>query len=415
MGLDLGLERAGIKSTLAIDIDPLCCATLRANRPDLDVWEADVDNLDGDTIRKRRPRARNVFLMVGGPPCQSFSPGGKRAALSDSRGNLIYSYLRLVDQLKPRYFILENVAHIVTAALKHRPIAQRPGKNWNLSSYHDSSKNRDDSVASMEPEELSGSAIRQVFADMCNLGYSLDFGVVNAADFGAPQRRFRFIMLGARQGPPPLLPCPTRGEHAPNPTAWATVRDAIFDLRHNPGPHSEYTPPVARYFALVPPGGNWRQLPKKLQREALGDAAYEAGGGKTGFFRRLAWDAPAPTITGRANRKGSAVCHPEFTRPLSVRESARLQGFPDNWDFEGSMSDQYVQVGNAVPVYLGTAVANAVLHHFTTHGRRRRTTAPDIDTLLARACANLRATARNKRGGRNQLTFFPTLFAESSL
>lgn len=407
MGLDLGLELAGIQPTLAVEVNPVYCSTARLNRPALDVWEADVNELDGDSLHRRRPRHRDVFMMVGGPPCQSFSPGGKRAALSDPRGNLIYSYLRLIEQVQPRYFVLENVANILTAALKHRPIAERPGKNWNLSSYHDSPTNGDESAPAMQPDELSGSAIRQIFADVNQLGYSITFGVLDSSEFGAPQKRFRFIMLGARRGPSPAIPQATRGEHSRDGLACSTVRQAIYDLRNCPGPHSEYTPEVAQYFALVPPGGNWRQLPKELQREALGTAAFKAGGGKTGFYRRLAWDAPAPTITGRANRKGSAVCHPEQTRPLSVRECARLQGFPDEWKFEGSMSDQYMQVGNAVPVCLGHAVGSTILEHFKTHARSTTNAAPDVEIMLGRAIAKLRASARNKRGGdANQLPLF---------
>lgn len=398
-GLDIGLEQVGLKPTMAVEIDPSCCATIRKNCPDLDVWETDITKLSADDLMKRRGNPAEVFLMVGGPPCQSFSPGGKRAALSDPRGNLIYTYLSLIDKVRPRFFVLENVAHLVTAALKHRPIADRPGKQWNLSRYANGSPTGDDDVAAMEPDELSGSAIRQVLSDISKLGYSWNFSVVNAADYGAPQHRFRLIILGAVKGNHPAIPAPTHGP-ASNPfQPHRTLRDAIFDLRENPGPHSEYTPNMARFFSMVPPGGSWRSLPKKLQREALGDAAYAAGGGKTGFFRRLSWDAPSPTVTGRANRKGSALCHPEEVRPLSVRESARLQGFPDDWMFHGSMSDQYMQVGNAVPIHLGHAVGRAIKiaaignsnHNGFTHKM-------DIENLLNVATTKLRATARNKRG-----------------
>ena len=128
MGLDLGLEAAGIQASLAVEMDATCCATIRHNRPDLDVWETDASVIDADALRVRRGNPDEVFLMVGGPPCQSFSSGGKRAALSDPRGNLIYTYLRLVESVRPKYFVLENVANIVTAAIRHRPIDQQPRK-----------------------------------------------------------------------------------------------------------------------------------------------------------------------------------------------------------------------------------------------------------------------------------------------
>ncbi len=395
MGLDLGLELGGVRSTLAVEVDRSCCETIRHNRPSLDVWEADVTGITSAGLRARVKASYDVFLMVGGPPCQSFSSAGKRAALSDPRGNLIYTYLHLIREVRPRYFVLENVANIVTAATRHRPISERPGKRWNLNSYHGRANVASGSAAAMHPDELSGSAIRRVFEDVAKLGYSVRFSIADAADYGAPQHRLRFVMVGSREGPAPFLPAPTHGPRSASGRPWLTVRDAIADLHGDPGPHSVYTSNVSRYFAMVPSGGNWRSLPPATQREALGAASFAAGGGKTGFFRRLGWDAPSPTITGRANRKGSAMCHPSDTRPLSVRECARLQGFADDWTFSGSMSDQYLQVGNAVPVHLGRAVAEAILtHQGDVRGRRAD---EDFDGMFAKAVATLRASARNKR------------------
>ncbi len=141
-------------------------------------------------------------------------------------------------------------------------------------------------------------------------------------------------------------------------------------------------------FLDGPPGGTWRHLPRHLQEEALGPEAFAAGGGKTGFFRRLSWDSPSPTITGRSNRKASAVCHPDHARPLSVLESARLQGFPDDWQFEGSMSSQYMQVGNAVPISLGMAIGNAIAAHDSAT-RKPAAINLDVEHLLATATARL--------------------------
>ncbi len=409
MGLDLGLEQAGIETTLAIEIDKHCCSTIRQNRPQLDIWETDINTLTPEAILKRHNNPDEVYLMVGGPPCQSFSSGGKRAGLSDPRGNLIYVYLKLIEAIRPRYFALENVANIVTAAVKHRPIAERPGKNWNLSSYNGKSKSSgDDTALPMQADELSGTAIRQLIEDVRKLGYNFSFTVVDAADYGAAQHRFRFILLGSQRGSAPLLPHPTHGEHSEDGTPLRTVRDAIYDLRENPGAHSDYTPDVARYFALVPAGGNWRSLPRELQKEALGEAAFKAGGGKTGFYRRLGWDAPSPTITGRSNRKGSAMCHPEAVRPLSVRECARLQGFPDDWAFSGAMNQHYLQIGNAVPVPLGRAIGQAVLT--ADKQAKRKVSDFDVEAALAAAVRRLRASARNKRTKTKKKPEQPTLF-----
>lgn len=397
-GLDLGLEQAGLHPTLAVEIDKDCCTSLRHNRPLLDIWETDVEKIDASQLAQRRKHKGDVFLMVGGPPCQSFSSGGKRAGLSDPRGNLIYTYLRLIDQVRPKYFVLENVAQLVTAAIRHRPISERPGKVWNLSSFHKSRTQGDFSVPPMEPDELSGSAIRQVFAEMRDLGYTINFSILDSADYGAAQHRYRFVMFGSRENTPVPMPPITHGPLSPTERPWRTLRDAIFDLRETPGSHSQYTSDMAKYFSLVEPGENWRSLPKHMQEDALGSAAYAAGGGKTGFFRRLSWDAPSPTITGRSNRKASAICHPDEIRPLSVHESARLQGFPDDWHFAGSMSSQYMQIGNAVPVQLGAAIGAALITHEHEGRRNGVDSVPDVEMLLASATARLRATARNKRG-----------------
>jgi DNA (cytosine-5)-methyltransferase 1 len=161
---------------------------------------------------------------------------------------------------------------------------------------------------------------------------------------------------------------------------------------------------VQRFFRLVPEGKNWRSLPARLQRIALG-GSWEAGGGKTGFYRRLAWGRPSPTITGRANSKGSALCHPEDDRPLSVRECAAIQGFPNDWKFFGAMNTQYMQVGNAVPVNLGSAIGKAFAE-FHPPGHRRTTT-DSLDAMLEAATARLRAAARNHSARPAQLSCVP--------
>jgi DNA (cytosine-5)-methyltransferase 1 len=391
MGLDLGLEDAGLAPTLAVEIDRTFCATIRANRPELDLIEGDVSKLTGNALRERRRFNGEVFLMAGGPPCQPFSSGGKRAALNDPRGNLIYEYFRLISEVRPRYFVLENVANLTTAALRHRPISERPGKHWSLKHYAGSLNRDEGSVRALEEDEMSGSALRQIIRDATALGYHISFGVVDAADFGAPQHRLRFVMLGSRDHPPAALPIPTHGtvDHP-----YRTVRDAIACLQCDPGPHSEYTDPVKRVFALVPEGGSWRSLPPDVAKAAMGKS-YESGGGKTGFFRRLGWDRPAPTITGRANRKGSAMCHPAEVRPISVREAAALQGFPPEWQFVGAMNSRYMQIGNAVPVQLGLAIGRAILKHDASK-RRNAIRHPDIETMMELAVARLRASARNR-------------------
>jgi DNA (cytosine-5)-methyltransferase 1 len=394
MGLDLGLERAGVAPSFAVEIEPLYCETIRLNRPELNVLQADVTELTAADLVSCAGDGE-VDYMVGGPPCQSFCPGGSRAALSDPRGNLIFEHLRLVSEVRPRRFVLENVSNLLTAAVRHRPIAQRPGRSWNLSSYSrttqpslSASGRAADEPPPLEPDEQSGSALRLLLDTViAEMGYHVTFEIHDSSRFGAPQRRLRFVMVGDRDGPPPLGPSPTHGDGL---LPFTTVREAIGDLVDEPGPGSLYTEAVRRVFDLVPEGGNWRDLPIDVAREAMGEASYAAGGGKTGFFRRLSWEGLAPTITGKANRKGSALCHPSQSRPLSVRECARLQGFPDDWHIAGAVNQQYQQVGNAVPVALGEAIGATLLSSSAT-------CAPNHDTLLSAALAVHRASARNKR------------------
>lgn len=390
LGLDLGLEAAGLEPTLAVELEPVFCDTIRRNRPDVQLLQRDAAALTAAELRRLSGHRGEVDLMVGGPPCQSFSPGGKRAALGDPRGNLILEYLRLVKDVRPRRFVLENVANLVTAAVSHRPISERPGKSWNLASYSRADQSTlftEDGPEPLRPEEQSGSALRLLLdTAVAELGYAVSFGVLDAAGFGAPQRRYRFVMLGDRDGAAPPLPQATHGQGA---IPQRTVRDCIGDLMGDPGPGSQYTDSVREVFELVPEGGNWRDLPADVARAAMGRRSFAAGGGKTGFFRRLAWDQPAPTITGRANRKGSALCHPSDTRPLSVRECARLQGFPDQWTFTGSTNRQYLQVGNAVPVTLGTAIGRAALQDGEAE--------VDHASMVQEAVRVLRASARNRR------------------
>jgi len=402
MGLDLGFELGGLAPTMAVEIDKDCCNTIRTNRPELTLVDRSVSELDADSLRRIRDHSGDVFLMIGGPPCQSFSSGGNRAALSDPRGNLIYEYMRLIGEVRPRFFLFENVANLVTAALRHRKIEDRPGKRWSLKSYNGGKFDHLTDAKPLDADELSGTAIRQILSDFKLLGYKVVFGVLNSADYGAPQHRLRFVMIGSRDGESVSLPDPMYGNSRPGIPQYRTVRHAIWDLMDDPGPHSQYSEQFAAYFRHIPEGGNWRHLPEHLKREAMG-ASYEAGGGKTGFFRRLSWDAPSPTITGKANRKASAICHPSETRPLSVKECARIQGFPDDWRITGSMAAQYQQIGNAVPVNLGSACSRIFAKASENDGGNAASWAFDVDLMLENAVQRLRASARNKKSERSKI------------
>jgi DNA (cytosine-5)-methyltransferase 1 len=391
MGLDLGLEAAGIDTVACCEIDQWCCETIRKNRPEIKIFENSVTQLNPIAVAESVGLDSSAIL-VGGPPCQSFSSAGKRSGLNDSRGNLIFEYFRFVNALKPRAFIFENVGNLLTATLTHRPILLRPGKHWNLARYSRETMAGEDENPNLEASELSGSAFKYLLDELHALNYSLTFGILNSADFGAPQKRIRFCMLGFRDVGASGLPAPTHGD--PPLLPYITLRDAISDLAQSPGAHSVYTERIADIFRRVPPGGNWKNLPIEFQRAALG-GSFEAGGGKTGFMRRLSWDAPAPTLTTKSNRKGTALCHPESDRPLSVNEYKRIQGFPDQWQLLGAMNQQYQQIGNAVPTQLGKALGLKVIHTIADGRKKHELTKSELSLMTESALRKLRSYARN--------------------
>jgi DNA (cytosine-5)-methyltransferase 1 len=391
MGLDLGLEQAGIDTAVCCEIDRWSCDTVRLNRPNLAVLEKSVSDLDPVEVAQAGAVDPRDAILVGGPPCQSFSSAGKRAALNDPRGNLVFEYFRYVKALRPQAFVFENVGNLLTAALLHRPIHLRPGKHWNLAKYSRENLSSADATE-LTDDELSGSAFRHLIDEIHGLDYSITFGILNSADYGAPQKRVRFCMLGFRDVGEMGLPAPTHGELPLRP--YVTLRAAIGDLADAPGAHSIYTDRMADFFRAIPPGGNWRSLSEEMRAEALGGSLL-SGGGKTGFMRRLHWDEPAPTLTTKPNRKGTALCHPDRIRPLSVREYQRIQGFPDTWQLTGAMHPQYQQLGNAVPLQLGKALGQHLLSTLAARRPATRHSKVQLGELTNAALAKLRSYARN--------------------
>ncbi len=340
LGLDLGFERAGFDLRAAVEADRRAAATIRANRPELPLLEARLEHITPAALQRaaRLGRARPT-LVTGGPSCQSFSTAGHRRSLDDDRGNLFRYFVEVVRELRPRFFVMENVPGVLSAAVRHRPLAERgPG------------------FPTLHADEQHGSAIRLILSELRALGYYVVFGVVNAADFGAAQRRMRLIFLGSRDGEDVRLPRPTHAEHPAGGLApWATLRDALDGLNDPEPAFAALSPNVIKLMKSVPPGGNWRHLSAEVQRRAMGKAA-DSWGGRSGFFRRLAWDAPTPALTTNPVSRATMSVHPELDRPLTVGEYARVQGFPDDWSFEGGVRDQYVQIGNAVPLAVSEAI-----------------------------------------------------------
>ncbi|MFL6759458.1 DNA cytosine methyltransferase [Sphingomonas sp.] len=364
MGLDLGLEETGkFELIAAVEKEKSFCDTIRKNQAagrlpkQLRVYEADVSLLDPETILRDCGLKRgDIDLLVGGPPCQSFSTAGRRGSVQDPRGTLLWDFLRFVEGLNPRFFLMENVRGVLSAALRHRQLAQRPDRGGSV----------------LDEDELAGSVVRLFADDLQRIEggpYHMDCFEVNAVNYGAPQLRERALFIGNRYNAVIDFPNPTHGPVAgsqvvdlfggPGLEPWRTLGDAIGHLNDPGDVIMDFSPRKKEFLSLVPPGSNWRSLPEDAQRESMGKAWF-AKGGRSGWWRRLNFDLPCPTLVTMPNHASTSLCHPTETRALTLKEYAAIQEFPADWEICGTASQQYAQVGNAVPVRLG-AVAGTVI------------------------------------------------------
>jgi len=376
-GLDLGLKKAGkgildFRAWVESDLD--CQKSLLANkvaRPDC--LFGDIEAISPHQLMSAAGLERGeTFLLAGGPPCQAFSTAGLRRSIQTTQGRVVNGYFDMVKSLQPRFFLFENVRGLLSAALVHKPLVDRAHPQ---------------EVAEEEEHQLGSVMSKLVLPTFSRLGYEVIFGLLCSADYGTAQIRHRVIILGSRDRelnagkfrkitgramtPLDLVP-PTHHQHAPYPpiSPWRTLRQAIGHLdgaKINGEDSYTYSPERAAIFRRIPAGENWKHVrdnPSKYPKsflETIMGGAIESGGGKEGFWRRLSWDRPVPTLTAQPQQLASSLCHPEFERPLSVMEYAALQDFPSTYKFVGSKSSRYRQIGNAVPVRLAEAVGNALL------------------------------------------------------
>lgn len=370
LGLDLGLETSGFSIRVAVECNRFAAATIKRNRPDLPLIEKRIEDVPTAEILKRAGLSvGDITVVSGGPSCQSFSTAGQRASLADPRGVMFREFVRVIDEARPRFFLMENVRGMLSAAIRHRPLDKRgPGH------------------PRLKADEVLGSAFGLILQELKHLGYFITFDVVNAADYGAPQTRERILLIGSRDGQAITLPRPSHARIASrNTEAWVTLREALNGLVDDAPECPQLSPEEQKYLTLVPPGGNWRDLPKRMHSRALG-AAYVSWGGRSGFCRRLAWDAPAPALPTVPDGRATMLCHPDETRPLTVREYARLQGFPDTWVFDGGTPQKYKQIGNAVPLALGKmagfAIRTALQQPVNTNALGIVTCSPELSEVI---------------------------------
>ena len=307
-GMALGLEKAGFHTLALNEFNHDACETLRKNRPNWNIIEEDIKSLtDKNLLELFSLEEGELDLLSGGAPCQAFSYAGKRLGLEDTRGTLFYYYAIFLKQLKPKMFIFENVKGLLT---------------------HDKGK--------------TYATILNVFM---NEGYKIYKGVLNAWDYDVAQRRERLITVGIRNDLAKRI-----SFQFPKPQEYKPVlKDILLNCPKSDGMY--YSKEKEKIFALVPQGGWWKDIDPDIAKQYM-KSCWDNGGGRTGILRRLSMEEPSLTITTSPAQKTTDRCHPLETRPLTIRESARCQSFPDDWEFVGSISSQYKQIGNAVPVNL---------------------------------------------------------------
>lgn len=342
MGLDLGIEKAGFEIRLACEFDKYCRQTIALNRPNTALL-GDISEYSAADIREAAnlKESDEIDLVMGGPPCQAFSTAGKRKGFNDVRGNVFLKYIDLALELNPSYIVIENVRGLLSCPMEHRPHDQRGPAFPDLST-----------------DELKGGALNFVINRLKAAGYGFSFNLYNSANFGTPQIRERVIIICSRDGKEPPYLTPTHSEKGElGLPRWRDLKSCISNIKKHH--HLNFPEKRLRYYRMLKPGQNWRNLPVELQKEAMGKSYY-SGGGKTGFLRRLAWNKPSPTLVTHPAMPATDLAHPVENRPLSIEEYKRIQEFPDSWELAGPLIQQYKQVGNAVPASLGLAVGKLI-------------------------------------------------------
>ncbi len=310
-GLALGIEKAGFNTIGLIEFDKDATDTLRSNRPNWRVIHDDIANISCLNLEDYFAITKGELdLLSGGAPCQAFSYAGKRLGLNDTRGTLFYHYAVFLEKLQPKMFLFENVRGLLT---------------------HD-----------------KGKTYKTMLSIFEQAGYTMKENqkkILNAWNYGVPQKRERLITIGVRNDLADKINFEFPIPHKYKPI----LRDILLDCPTSEG--TTYSEHKRKIFELVPPGGYWRDIPEDIAKEYM-KSCWDMEGGRTGILRRLSLDEPSLAVLTSPSQKQTDRCHPLEPRPFTIRENARCQTFPDDWVFCGSIGQQYKQVGNAVPVNL---------------------------------------------------------------
>lgn len=335
-GLSLGFEMEGFDILLANEFDQSIATAYKENHKSTNVVVGDITSLDlskvfGEYVNK-------IDVVIGGPPCQGFSQKGKRKTINDERNFLFKHYVEVVKFVKPKYFVMENVPNLLTAE--------------------------------------KGFFLNEIKGLFKGFGYSIRYGVLNAADYGVPQNRRRAIIIGKYLATPPELPLPCKQKV----TIWEAISDLAylesgegeFEQEYQNSPKSDYEKKMRKgskilynhmatkhsalaleRLSLIPPNAGKEVLPK----EHITKSVY------SGTWSRMKKNDVAVTITTRFDTPSSGkFTHPFLNRAITVREAARLQSFPDTFKFIGSKMSQMKQVGNAVPPLLARKIARVIMN-----------------------------------------------------
>ena len=309
-GTALGFSNAGINHVLLNEFDKNAAQALKDNS-DAHGLNWVIDDRDVHDVEFSPYQAE---IMQAGFPCQAFSYAGKSKGFEDTRGTLFFEFARAIHVVQPKIAIGENV----------RGLERHDG----------------------------GRTLKTMLAALDDLGYRVNYKILRAQYLDVPQKRERLIIFAVRKD----LDCPILFPKERD--YFISLKQALEGCPDSEG--QEYPEKKRKVMERVPEGGCWRDLPDDVAREYMG-GSYHLSGGRTGMARRLSWDQPSLTLTCAPAQKQTERCHPSETRPLKVREYARIQTFPDDWSFSGSLANQYKQIGNAVPVNLGYHVGRCVL------------------------------------------------------